>query len=279
MAESGFSSKIRIKRKIEKFTADRGFTVANTQKTGAVRNLLNRLHPVTTNIELIRFGQASDGGYLVPNDLEGIVACFSPGVDVKSSFEGDVAAKSIPCYLADASVDGPAVVHPLIHFEKKFLGVVEDETTITLDKWVKANVPGNDDLLLQMDIEGAEWSVLPNVSDETLKRFRILVLELHGMERLLDPFAFDVISATMSRLLVHFHVVHLHPNNHIPPHLGAGLTLPRDMEMTLLRRDRTPATGYATVFPHSLDAACSPDLPDYPLPKDWYRGSPEAIHN
>jgi hypothetical protein len=267
--------KIQIKRQIEKFVADRGFTVANSKKPDAIKDLLHHLHPVTTHFDLTRFGQPCDGGYLIPNDLEGLVACFSPGVDVKSSFEADLAARSIPCYLADASVNGPPTVNPLIHFQKKFVGVVEDDTTITLEKWVNENAPGDGDLLLQMDIEGAEWPVMLNVSDSVLMRFRIVVLELHGMERLLDPFAFDVIAATMNRLLTCFHVVHLHPNNHIPPHRGAGLTLPRDMEITLLRRDRAPATGYATAFPHPLDAACTPGRPNYALPDDWHRSSPE----
>ena len=152
--------KIQLKRQIEKFVADRGFTLANSKKANAVKDLLQHLHPVTTRFDLTRLGQPRDGGYLIPDDLDGLVACFSPGVDVKSSFEAELAAKSIPCYLADASVDGPAALHPLIHFQKKFLGVMEDETTITLDKWVNENAPGDGDLLLQMDIEGAEAHVL-----------------------------------------------------------------------------------------------------------------------
>src|ERR1700743_3682866 len=216
--EKKINRKIQLKRQIEKFIADRGFTLANSKKPNAVKDLLQHLYPVTTRFDLTRLGQPSDGGYLIPNDLDGLVGCFSPGGDFKSSFEAELAAKAIPCYLADASVDGPAAFHPLIHFEKKFLGVVEDETTTTLDTWVNNNAPGDGDLLLQMDIEGAEWPVMLNVSDAVLKRFRIIVLELHGMERLLDPFAFDVIAPTMNRLLVNFHVVHLHPNNHIPAH-------------------------------------------------------------
>jgi hypothetical protein len=277
-AQVKVSRKMQVRRHIEQFVADHGFTVANATKVRPVKDLLHRFHPVTTRFNLIRLGRCCDGGYLVPDDLGELVACFSPGVDVKSSFEVDLAERSIPCYLADASVDGPAVFHPLFHFVKKFLGVIEEGATTTLDRWVNLNVPGSGDLLLQMDIEGAEWPVMLNVSDSVLKRFRIIVMELHGMERLLDPFAFDVIAATMNRLLEYFHVVHLHPNNHIPAHRGAGLILPRGMEITLLRRDRSPATGYVTTFPHPLDAACVPENPDYPLPRDWYGGRSENIH-
>lgn len=46
-----------------------------------VAEFLRNCYPLTTNIELIRVGSNFDGGYLVPNDLQGIEACFSPGVD------------------------------------------------------------------------------------------------------------------------------------------------------------------------------------------------------
>jgi hypothetical protein len=42
--------------------------------------LLERLYPVEGGHPLIRVGPDGDGGYLLPDDLSGIVACFSPGV-------------------------------------------------------------------------------------------------------------------------------------------------------------------------------------------------------
>lgn len=40
--------------------------------------------------DLIRLGPNGDGGYLVPDDLTGIEACFSPGVCATSEFENTV---------------------------------------------------------------------------------------------------------------------------------------------------------------------------------------------
>jgi len=45
------------------------------------------LRPYTTDKELIRLGAEKDGGYLIPNDLAGIEACFSPGVGNEFNFE------------------------------------------------------------------------------------------------------------------------------------------------------------------------------------------------
>lgn len=260
-----------MKKTIINILAARGISVSHCADVQVVRRLVERLHPVTTEKELIRIGENGDGGYLVPNDLDGIVACFSPGVDVKASFEEALVARGIPCYLADASVERAPVANPLIHFDKKFLGVVDDASTITLDSWVKKYAPAEGDLMLQMDIEGAEWPVLLNVSDQILERFRIIVVELHSLERLIDKFIFELMFATLDRLLRQFCVVHIHPNNVVTPLRVGDLVIPKLLEITLLRRDRSKPTGYARQFPHSLDFKNVANLPDCILPAGWHR--------
>ena len=267
------SHKPSLKWRTLEFCANHGFSLSRSTETGTVRSFIEQLHPVITSKDLIRLGAQGDGGYLAPDDLEGIVACFSPGVDKVATFESDIISRGIPCYLADASVTGPPISNPLIHFDKLFLGVVDDSITITIDKWVKAHAPLQGDLLLQMDIEGAEYPVLLNASDELLQRFRVIVLELHDLEHLIDPVGFKFISSTLSRLLAYFHVVHLHPNNLAPPLHAAGLTIPRLLEITLLRKDRLPRIGYAHSFPHPLDSRNLTDRPDLPLPAQWYRAA------
>ena len=176
-----------------------GFAVAMRTDKAAVNELLAKLHPLKTEYPLIRLGSRGDGGYLVPDDLDDIVACFSPGVDDRASFETSLIERGIPCFLADASVSAAPISGDMVHFTKKFLGVVNDETTITLDDWVRSNKPENDgDLILQMDIEGAEWPVLLNTSRQILQRFRIIIIEFHDLDRLMDKHAFNVIAAAFN---------------------------------------------------------------------------------
>lgn len=252
---------------IKNFVARRGFSAIRHQPLERALESLKKLHPVKTDRPLIRVGSAGDGGYLVPDDLEGVVGCFSPGVDVTAKFEADMIERGIPCYLADASVPHAPIDHPLIHFDAKFLGVVDTEKTITLDSWVAhyaGNTPG--DLILQMDIEGAEWPTLLNVSDDCLRRFRVIVVELHGLNRSLDPFSFNLIDGVFDRLTRDFHVVHSHPNNSLPPlHLAAS-EIPFTIELTLYRKDRAHPIGFVTEFPHPLDSDNNPSLPSYILP-------------
>ncbi len=247
-----------------------GISVAMQTDNAAVRDLIARLHPLITEYPLIRLGSRGDGGYLIPDDLEGIVACFSPGVDDRATFETHLIERGIPCFLADAAIDGAPIKGNMVHFTKKFLGVINNAKTTTLDDWINANAPGNDDLILQMDIEGAEWPVLLNVSRNTLRRFRIVVVELHDLERLMDKHAFVIIRSTFERLLEDFYIVHNHPNNYGSSVRRRSLVIPRVLEMTLIRKDRVTSVEFARKFPHHLDVKNDVNRPDIPLPPQWF---------
>jgi hypothetical protein len=90
--------------------------------------LIKKLH--AKKVPLIRLGNYGDGGYLVPNDLAGIEALFSPGFGITSEFENDVAKKNIEVYMADASVSFPCKNN------KKFVGSSSYGNFITMDDWI-----------------------------------------------------------------------------------------------------------------------------------------------
>jgi len=111
--------------------------------------LIRKLHPMSPGIELIRLGPTGDGGYLVPNDLVGIEACFSPGVGNISKFEKNCADFGMRVFLADKSVDRPAGFHKKFNFIKKNIGAITSHDFMTIDDWVDSSLPGSkSDLLL-----------------------------------------------------------------------------------------------------------------------------------
>lgn len=237
-----------------------------------VREFLKKLHPINPGIELIRIGPKGDGGYLVPDDLEGLTACFSPGVDLESRFELELAERGLEIFMADYSIEKPMIDHPKFHFSKKFLGGDDAGHYIRLDTWVSQSLPQEDqsDLLLQMDIEGYEYDSILSLSRPLLDRFRIIVIELHDLERLFDRYFFDQFSRIFEKLLVSHSVVHLHPNNNFRRKRRKGIDIHPLLEITLLRKDRFHSSEYFRDFPHSLDEP-NLDQADAPLGKDWYR--------
>lgn len=237
----------------------------------SLRALLTTLRPLEPGIELVRIGPENDGGYLVPDDLAGIRHVFSPGVSNESGFEAALAERGMRVFLADYSVDGPAQRHPNFIFDKRFVGCLTDERYITLDDWhaAKLGVDPDAELLLQMDIEGAEYETLLAASAQLLARFRIMVIELHWLPQLWNEPFFALASRVFAKLLATHAVVHIHPNNCCGSVKSAGLEIPRIAEFTWLRRDRLRSTAYRTTFPHPLDR---PNVAKKPLPLApcWY---------
>ncbi len=232
--------------------------------------LIKRLRPLDCGTDLIRIGGEGDGGYLIPNDLEGIEYCFSPGVSSVSDFENHLADLHIKSFLADYSVANPPVIRPEIVFDKKFLGASDRDPYITLASWKEKYLKDySGDLLLQMDIEGSEYEVIFNTPDKLLDQFRIVIIEFHDLERLFDPFGFPLLSSCFEKLLQFFYVVHIHPNNYYRSVKKDGVEIPLYMEFTLLNKRRVRSTKPQSVFPHKLDRDNMPWKP-LPLPKCWY---------
>jgi len=235
-----------------------------------VKELLKSLYPVKTKFDLVRIGGANDGGYLLPDDLAGISKCFSPGVDVTATFEKDLLSRGIRSHLADASVDGAPDGLEVASFTKKFLGGVNNDTYMTLERWMYNERAFMNDFILQMDIEGAEYQTILETPLHTLRRFRIIAIEIHNAQCWFAPIAWEVVQTFFTKLTSEFHVVHNHPNNNCPFIEVDGLLIPTVFELTLLRKDRSEALGYVTEFPHPLDQPNVLDKPDRPLPKELY---------
>ena len=231
-----------------------GMHAAARTPLSSLQELLKALRPLDPGIELVRIGPDGDGGYLVPNDLEGIAHAFSPGVSTESGFEAELAERGMQVFLADYSVAGPAVPHAAFVFDKRFVGCLTDERYITLDDWHAAKIGATDtDLLLQMDIEGGEYETLLAASPKLLAKFRIMVIEFHSLPQVWNEPFFALISRLFAKLLTTHAIVHIHPNNCCGSVKSAGLEIPRIAEFTLLRKDRLRSKGYRTNFPHPLD--------------------------
>lgn len=264
-----------FKHRIIGFAERMGWAYTGSPKV-AFQRLISRLHPETTEIPLIRLGGMHDGGYLVPDDLAGVVALFSPGVADSSEFERACLERNMRVFMADASVSGPAsglADSPGVHFTPHFIGAHGRPDRLALDEWVaSAGLPPEADLMAQIDIEGAEYELLLNASTTVLSRFRVLVIEFHDVELWAHPGMRQVAEAALDRLLVTHRVVHAHPNNHLPLKRMRDVAVPPLIELTFYRRDRAASTGWATAFPHAADADNVPDRPAVVLPRNWWGG-------
>jgi hypothetical protein len=234
-----------------------------------VRKFLELFKPFKTQHELVRIGPDLDGGYLVPDDIDGLSAVFSPGVSDTLGFDLEMSKRVKACYLADASVEPPRGMPSNMTFVQKFLGTENKGDTITLDSWVGAHTQPGDELLLQIDIEGAEYDVLNTVSDEILKRFRVILIEYHHLDQVFDRAQFDKMSATVKKLTDTHVLCHLHANNAAPFYQFDGRDIPPLVEATYLRRDRVSGDLTPAHIPHPLDRRNDPKFDEMTTPAFW----------
>ena len=224
---------------------------------GQVQSFLGALVPHSPEVELVRIGPRGDGGYLVPSDWNNVEALFSPGIAGSSAFEVPFAERGISCYLADASVDGPAEDHPNFFFRPLFLGAETKDKFISLSDWMRLEGVNSTNLALQMDIEGSEWEVFASTAPELLSRFRYIVIELHNLHRLTSRSFLAEAEDVLSKLQSSHFVAHVHGNNYGVLLNYDGVKLPEVLELTLLRRTDYKC-GSAGYFQHPLDQPNNP---------------------
>lgn len=248
----------RVKRlldKIQTLLLQCGVYISKSRDPRDVEDLLLSIWPVQTEHELTRLGaeERADGGYLVPNDLAGVRRVFSPGVSKTVAFEKWFLDQGIPCELIDGSISTSPVEHPLINFQRLWIARKSGAESISLDDWIQECAEPHEDLLLQMDVEGAEYETLLAAQAETLRRFRIIVIELHELRSVLSRMGRRVFLATLDRLKESHQIVHAHPNNCCPGIRSKQFLWPDTLELTFLRRDRIKSNHGLATLPHPLD--------------------------
>ncbi len=260
-----------IRDLVARVAAPLGWFASARTPYSSVRGILPLLRPFDPGRPLVRVGGNGDGGYLVPDDLEEIVACFSPGVGSQAEFERDLSRRGLRCFLADRSVEGPPPGCEGMSFERKFLGTFDSDDFTTLSSWVARHPEASEgDLLLQMDIEGGEYGVIASLEPALLRRFRILVIEFHHLEWLTQPLVHATMRDAFAKLASEFAVVHLHPNNQAGIARLGPVPVPRLLEATYLRRDRCLRLEPRHDFPHPEDRDNVPRKPAVALPREWY---------
>lgn len=240
-------------------------------------NLFSKIFIYDTGHKLIRLGAEKDGGYLVPDILDEIKYLFSPGVSNETSFDEDCYKKKITPFLLDGTINynGP------FNFIKKNLNTFSDDNNITIRDWLNlANLAENENnLMLQMDIEGSEWNILTNIELSLLKKFKIIVIEFHFFKRFIKNF--KKISNVFKKLNIDFTICHIHPNNYADNFINVkGFEIKRCYEFTFINNNSLlKKTEIKYSLPHELDRPNKRNQKDTVLPDFFYKQTNNPIQD
>lgn len=230
-----------------------------------VKKTLKKIIPYDVGYRLIRLGEDSDGGYLIPNDLKGVKYCYSAGVGFVTKFENDLMKKyNIKSFMIDPNKIPKKIIPKKAKFINKHLAINENKDAISINKFLNHN----EDIIFKMDIEGDEYLNLINIDEKKLSKIRIMILELHDLRNLRSQFFFKTFDQTINKLSKYFYFCHLHPNNTSKITKIGKIQIPDMLEVTLINKKRVKfIPKVISTLPHKLDKKVDPNMKDILLDK------------
>lgn len=222
--------------------------------------LLRALRPMNVrNGALFRAGQLCDGGYVMiepPSDS----ICYSFGISDEISWDMDMAARGLPVFQYDHTVEAPGGSDLFTFFSVGLCGIgVQRENMCDISQILEANGHlGRDKIVLKMDIEDSEWEFIETVPAGIVQQFSQIILEIHLLDQNL-PYKIQL----LNKLNLTHQVIHVHGNNYGKLSGYGGVVFPETFEVTYVRRADHVFETATQIFPTGLDYPCAYDKPDY----------------
>src|SRR5256885_2047849 len=240
-----------------------GDRLHEARKRALRESILAELQPVALkNCAFKRFGSASDGGYLMcENLIEPIEAAYSYGVGPNDDWGCEMSRRyHVPVHQYDCfdparptCNGGTFVFHDECAGDRT--GHRESRFFDTLENQIRRNGDTGRHLIIKMDIEGAEWDSLLAAPDELLASIPQITMEMHGYD---NPKILEVIR----KLKRNFYLVNLHFNNWSCTPKAAPL--PAWAYQTHWVNKRIGVLDPAAPLPAPMSPLNAPDSPTWP---------------
>jgi hypothetical protein len=244
------------------------------EKDRGILEILRMLRPHRIEgVSKIRLGRPFDGGYIMLNKLDGIEAAYSLGINDDVSWDLDIAARDIPVFQYDPTINSLPQRSNLFSWRK--IGIKGRHEPgygmTTISKIIRANKHSRStNLIVKCDIERDEWEVFANLEPNVIAQFSQIVVEMHNFERITIKNFAELARAAVSNLTANHRVVHVHGNNYQPMVTVGNVTVPCILEVTLARVDQGKFLLSEEIFPTDIDMPCYPGVPDLYLGEFCY---------
>lgn len=213
---------------------------------------------IAENVIYKRFGSEFDGGYILVNDINKNDFAISCGIDNNIDWEKDFLTEGLGIHCYDYSIDClPEQIDNTIFFKEK-VGV-----DVNLSEMIN-RVDSNYDIILKMDIEGAEWDVLPDITNKDLSRIRQITIEFHYINHIDDDKKYLKMINSFEKLLNTHTPVWIHANNWGKIHIIDNKSIPEVVEVTYLRNSDYVFLDHIDLFA-GLNKPNNPNLPEIDL--------------
>lgn len=232
-------------------------------KTEYFKKLIKMLKPQKiNNFDMVRVGRANDGGYVMCGDFNPNMHAYSFGIDDDNSWDMNIhLLGDINVYMFDHTIKQvPMFCHGL-HWERKGIGVSDEKDLLSLASILANNGDlYNRNLILKMDVEGAEWDILESLDDHIIDNFKQMLFEFHNIT---DTSMQERIIYVLERLNETHQVAWVHGNNFVFAEKDQEILMPDSIEVLYVRRDSYDISDDAS------DQIFDLDMPNNPLRTDF----------
>ncbi len=212
-------------------------------------------------MEFTRVGRRGDGGYVMVDDFVDCRYALSFGVGTEISWDLAIVGRGLTVFLYDQTIDSIPVQHEKLKLRRFGLGESHDP------KGAKQSLPkilsheglqDDSNLILKIDVEGAEWKALRQIAAQEMQLFRQIVVEFHGLADYSDHDKHIERLYTLKKMAETHQVVHVHANNWGRYVIIGGIPVPDVVEVTFARATYRFA-DCTRVFPTGLDSPNNSD--------------------
>lgn len=135
--------------------------------------------------ELVRMGSIYDGGYILVNDFAMVKKAYSFGIGMDIAWEEKMAdIGNMEIFMYDPTIRKVSDFNPRFHFFSQGIAGTDslDRKYLSMESILKENGDlNNKNLILKMDVEGAEYDFILNTEETIIDNFMQMSFEFHGI--------------------------------------------------------------------------------------------------
>lgn len=200
-----------------------------------LNELLELICPWPSKSNLVRIGSQADGGYVLnEEDRDHTTHLFSGGIENNNDFEMELAELGVSGLQVDNSIDEAPRKHERLRFIKATVGIELGDFS------VKSFLASQNEqrLLVKLDVEGAEWDTLDELSIYELSSITCLVAEFHFLGKLNQSDFLERVMRVFSKIrAAGLYPCFISPNNVTGVDIHGGVAIPRNLEITFTKKE------------------------------------------
>ena len=158
----------------------------------------------------ILMGVKKDGCYVMLNDFDNIKIAYSIGIKDSVQFDKALADKGIDIYMYDHTINNLPYENEKFHWKKIGIGGnyerIHMNNIQTLEEMLTTNGHLDEkNMILKIDVEGAEWNSLKEVPEDLLIRFKYILIEYHFAKKDIQLFYYKIwfnLSFIQSKIMI-----------------------------------------------------------------------------